>query len=194
MFSVFSDSLFQADIDEMPIGSNPIHYSRSLSQLSQAKLARTLQISRSFLIRVEQGCYKTPGSDLTNYAAEVLSSDPPTILNRYELHQRIKRELTISERPELSPITGPVAAPNQFQKFSSETVTTRIFCHDVFREWREDYWDFSIDFCTSMCIHPDTVKKYESGEMLKMPEQLQDVLRECNLIGNMETDKRWYYV
>lgn len=176
---------------------NPIRYARSLDQLSQAKLARKLQISRPFLIRVEQGCYKTPGSDLTNYAAQTLTVTPRRITETYINFQTARRYSTLDSLTGLSGLVGPVAAPSNITKNSSEGVATvnlrRIFVHEQFKEWREGYWSSAIDFAVSFCVHPDSVRKYELGQMLRMPEQLQDVLRQCNLIGNIDVDRRWYY-
>lgn len=172
---------------------NPIRYARSLDQLSQAKLARALAISRPFLIRVEQGCYKTPGDQLINYASKTLEIPVEKINLMYINYQMMRRAIALESLMELTPISGPVAAQVIQEKSHSERVATRIFNHQVFREWREGYWNSVSDFSVAMCVHPDSVRKYELGEMLRMPEQLQDVLRQCNLLGNIDTDTRWYY-
>lgn len=173
---------------------NPIRYARALEQMTQTKLAKDLMLSRSFVIRVEQSVYRTPGEELTNWAGRVLNIAPREVQERYELHQHIKRELALLDIPSITPISAPVAAQDQNKNFSSDGVTTRIFCYEVFALWRMNYWDSANDFCVQMCVHPDSVKKYEAGDMLHMPDQLESVLREINMLGNLDHSKRWYYV
>jgi DNA-binding XRE family transcriptional regulator len=185
---------FDLELDVPEEGVNPIRYARAVEQITTAQLARNLKISRSFVVRIEQGCYRNPGTELARYASHTLDIPVSEIISRYKQFQKHVRQNTLDNCPELRPISGPVAAEDQNKKFSSDAVTTRIFTHDVFSAWREEYWPQSIDFCTSMCVHPASVKKFEAGLMLNMPEQLVEVLQETGLLGNIEYKQRWYYV
>lgn len=182
-----------ADTGAISDGMNPIKIARASENLTQTRLAHDLMISRSFLIRVEHGVYKTPGAELLSWAANILSATPAYILEWYKQYQKHKRQLTLDD-VNIESISAPVPAEDQNQKFSSSSVTTRIYTHEVFKKWRENYWMTTNDFCVAMCVHPDSVTKYENGDMLHMPEQLLDVLRETNLLGNIEYTMRWYYV
>lgn len=174
--------------------NNPIYFARTSEQLSQASLAKRLGLARPFIIRVEQGCYKTPGDILTDYASQVLELSPKQIIGDYKAFQQAVRINTLRTKVTVEPITGPVPAQDQNKNFSSERVATRIFSHDVFRDWREETWPTLTAFCIDMCVHPSSVNKYENGSMLHMPEQLVSVLQETGLIGNIEYTTRWYYV
>jgi transcriptional regulator with XRE-family HTH domain len=170
---------------------NPISYARMTSHLNKQEFARKMGTSRTYIIRLEQGCYTSPGEKLTRFASEALQIPMEEVNQRYERFQKEKRRET-ANRLNLMPISvsGRVT--------SSTPVGTKIKpvnFHEIFKNWRETYWHSIVNFSDQMCVHPSSVEKYENGALKSMPIILRRALEELNLLeDNFDPFKVWCYV
>lgn len=177
---------------------NPVTYARMTANLSKLELGRQLQISRTFIIRAEQGCYVDPGKKLIKFSCNRLNVDRADLMERYESFQFQKRTDEVSNRSLLK-LRCPFPVEKSF-KNSDQGVTTdtsgliEIYNHEVFKKWREDYYNTIIGFSGSMCVHPSSVEQYENGKLQSMPNQLRDALESMNLIDHsFDPETRWFY-
>lgn len=171
----------------MPI--NPIRTARASENKSQKELASIIGVSRPFVTRAEQGCYETPGTPLTHYCAKVLGVSPAKVHEMYFAFQRAQRRLTMENKFDIKPLTAPPGAAE-----TSNRPKCLTFNHELFKDWREQYWNTVTSFCIDMCIHPYSASHYESGDMYSMPEQIKSVMTECELLDrSFDPSVRWFY-
>lgn len=167
---------------------NPITYARMSAGLSKSELSKKLDLSRTYLIRAEQGCYVDPGKKLIPWTCRILNTDKDSLLERYKDFQFEKRSSELEYRNP-TPLGNNVIIPPCRDQNCSE-----IYPHKIFKEWREDYWNTIVGFAGAMCVHPASVEQYENGKLSSMPNQLQDALQSMNLIANQfPVEERWFY-
>lgn len=146
---------------------------------SQNRLAKDLALDRSYIIRAEKGLYTLPSDTLIRYASASLGISVSTVIDRYKSYQTSIRENTLSAKFEnliplhvtISNPLNPIGDPN-----ANETPG------QVFKAWRELYWNTVTNFCNDMCVHPTSVSGFETGSISRMPRQLFDVLNEYDLL------------
>lgn len=168
---------------------NPIRVARNLETLSQGALATKLGLSRPYIVRAEQGCYVRPGTPLEHFVSRTMRIPPQEVMRKYREFQSSQRKFTIEQR-----LYGmeKLGAPAEIS--SEEDTKHIVFPHQLFAKWREGYWATVTQFSVDLCVHPYSVAHYEDGDMYSMPEQLREVLTECNLLDEgFLNDKRWYY-
>jgi len=166
---------------------NPISRARTLSTLSTTGLAKKLGVSRQYISRLEQGLYERPNKEVLKWAVDILNKSLDTTINEeqflgaYKHWQWNKRRETV-QRLALRPV-----AVTDYDRVRQPEV---IYYHKIFRQWRNDYWKSSHNFCVDMCLHPSPVADYEDGIMHTMPSQLKKVMFKLGLIGEgFKTDE-----
>jgi transcriptional regulator with XRE-family HTH domain len=164
---------------------NPITYARYLSSISSTRLAKDLSVSRQYLSRLEQGLYDKPNNEVVQWTATTINRhlDKPVTA---EMIEQLYREWQWQQREstKLNKALLPVAITDHDlvaqPSFREHGV---IYYHQIFKQWRSDYWNTAHAFCVDMCLHPSPVADYEEGETITMPNQLKKVLTEMHLIG-----------
>lgn len=171
---------------------NPVSYARMSAGLTKTALSNKLSVSRTFIIRAEQGCYETPGNKLGSFTTKTLNIGRETLQERYENFQYEKRTGEVEFRGPL--LLGAEVVLNQADHLPDSHTPVEIYPHLIFKKWREAYWNTIIGFSGSMCVHPSSVEQYESGKYKSMPIQLKDALESMNLIApGFKVNERWFY-
>jgi transcriptional regulator with XRE-family HTH domain len=172
---------------------NPVTYARYLDGSSTTALTKRLDVSRQYLSRLEQGLYDKPSAKLMNWVTDVLnkSLDKPVTP---EMVEQLYREWQWQEREsvKLNKALRPVTV-TEYHRVSQPSFREHgvLYYHQVFVQWRGDYWNTSHAFCVDLRLHPSPVAEYEEGLTHTMPNQLKKVLRELHLIGDgFKTNER----
>lgn len=196
---------------------NPITLARINAGISKSEFSRKVNLSRTWVLRAEEGCYSNPGSKLVNFTCETLMISKSEFNRRYqgfqkevrtkstELLEPIKVEhrvdsadLDDSVKRVLSKTTLETAikmAPVGFMQTSSENPIEITYMHQVFKKWRMGYFNAVIAFSRALCVHPSSVEQYESGSYDSMPVLLMDALKEVKLLDeSFDPYSKWCYV
>lgn len=146
--------------------ANPITDARIMQAISANQLAKRLGLSRQYLSRAEQGTYSNLNPALKRWVANALSIGVASVEKRYLVFQAAQRRATVEK-----------IDPHRLERHSSDEPG-----HVIFERWRNGYWSSPMSFAVAMCVHPDSVQKYEEGIQKKMPDQLHFALSQMDLI------------
>lgn len=135
--------------------------------LSISQLANRINVSESTVIRTEQGLYHAiPPRILTflDNSSEFLSRG--SIISQYARFQAsIRNRSFLSER--FSRNVGALLAKTV--KNFPEKNPALLLRKNVLE------YDSRLKFCQALCLHPSTIKRFEDGLALSVPEQMRDV-------------------
>lgn len=182
---------------------NPIMEARMDAALSKQEFSRRLGISRTFILRAEEGCYSSPGSKLIAFSTKQLKISISEFNRRYAKFQRETRiRLTENIEPlqivncvdaKLVKVDTSVGLETSVSDFDEDIKIVRL--HEEFKKWRENYWTSYVGFCQALCVHPASVENYENGAYDQMPRLIMDALNEVSLIdASFNPDLKWVYV
>jgi hypothetical protein len=202
---------------------NPLTFARMQAGMSKAEFPRKFNISRTYCIRAEQGCYVRPADRLLNFACSTLKMSHSEFMRKYREFQTETRMNSIKAR-DIKPVTinelaeaklaNQMVNPSSISpvgpfKDDSEKVTTnetivwgrshhptnshRIYMHEEFRKWRLSYYNSRVEFCAALCLHPTSVEYYEDGKYKSMPDQIEEVMIKHGLIGDLIPGRVWVY-
>lgn len=188
---------------------NPITAARMRAGLSKAEFCRQMRLSRTFILRAEEGTYDNPGSKLIEFSTNTLGISKLEFRRQYSQFQSQVRQHT-KETVQINPLAidhrvtarderavGRLLTKTENDlelELNSEDIT-RVFMHKIFRQWRENYWGTYINFAKALCVHPASVENYEAGSYNSMPLLMQDALNEIDLIDpSFDPRLRWCYV
>lgn len=157
---------------------NPITLARIDAGFSKTALAKKLRLSKTFIIRSEQACYSNPGSKLIEFSTNQLMIGRITFFKQYNSFQEEVRKKSAQDVQPLQVVNRIVALDQ------STGPVGYVKTHEVFKQWREDYWRSIVGFSVAMCVHPQSVESYERGLYDQMPVLIQDALRSVNLIDD----------
>lgn len=146
---------------------NPITDARIGVSMSGPGLAKKLGLSRQYVNRAEQGTYSSLNPELVRWVGVTLSIDTRSVIRRYNIFQKATREATVEK-----------IEPHKLERSGNEPG------HVLFERWRSGYWTSPTQFAVAFCVHPDSVQKYEEGIQKTMPGQIQNALREVNLLAD----------
>lgn len=189
---------------------NPITEARLSAALSKQEFSRRLKLSRTFILRAEEGCYSNPGQKLIEFSTNELKISTSEFKRRY---YRFQRETRIRKTENIEPLQivnqvrqkqtiistdAPVEHIQGIYEvdldLNSEDIKI-VKLHNVFRQWREGYWTSYVGFCQALCVHPASVENYENGSYDFMPRLMVDALNDVSLIdSSFNPDLRWVYV
>lgn len=168
---------------------NPITYARITAGLSKQALSKKLGVSRTYIIRAEQACYVNPGTKLVDFSCGALGVSHEEFKRKYKNFQVEQRALAVLNLEKLE-VKNRLRAEDP-----EETPKRKLYYHEVFKVWREGYWNSPIVFSSSLCFHPDSVSNYEQGEYNSMPIVMARVLKDLGLIdSSFDVYSRWCYV
>jgi transcriptional regulator with XRE-family HTH domain len=167
---------------------NPVSYARYLANISTNALAKKLGVSRQYISRLEQGIYDKPNKELLNWTVSTINRNTPTekhvshkaVEQLYKEWQWQKRESCAMSKS-LRPVE--VTEWDIVRQKAQNRQDDLIYYHQIFAQWRGDYWTTTHAFCVDMCLHPSSVTDYEEGNTVTMPKNLRDVLLQMKLIG-----------
>ncbi len=193
---------------------NPITAARVSAGLSKQEFARRMRVSRTFILRSEEGCYHRPSSNLIKFSTNTLGISNSEFMRQYTRFQSFTRKKsaenieplaitnlvdweTISKAGLFVPGPLPVGAVsnsvNDLEINSSDI--EKIELRRIFKKWREGYWNTYVSFCKSLCVHPASVQNYESGDYSVMPDQMITALNDANLMdSSFNPNLKWCYV
>jgi transcriptional regulator with XRE-family HTH domain len=153
-------------IDNALATSNPVSRARVKGGYSLEKLGKIVGLSKQYLSRAEHGTYSGLNKELVAWISHSLEMSPKAVRSSYESFQSEQRHNTVrTHHIDFLARKGSLEAG-----------------HVLFRHWREGHWYSQIAFCRDLCVHPVSVENYEEGITMFMPAQLQDALREVNLL------------
>ena len=152
--------------------TNPIVEARLEKSMTSNMLAKNLGLSRQYLSRAEQGTYTSLNPQLTRWVAQSLSVHPRSVEDKYRSFQHHKRTATVEE-----------LAPHILRRNGAEAE------HLTFERWRNGYWQSPLAFAVGMCLHPDSVQKYEEGIQRGMPQQIKMALEQVKLLDSAWNDE-----
>lgn len=178
---------------------NPITAARVSAGLSKMEFGRRLKLSRTFILRAEEGCYSNPGSKLIEFSTKTLGISNTEFKRQYTRFQSFTRKQAILKLHNLEPLSiqnraswddlksispvGEVTNSEVDLELISDDVN-RVKVHSLFKKWRENYWGTYIGFSKALCVHPASVENYENGNYDSMPELMIDALNEVGLIDS----------
>jgi transcriptional regulator with XRE-family HTH domain len=128
-------------------------------------LAKKLGLSRQYVSRAEQGTYTSLNPQLLRWVSQSQAINVRDVERQYQNFQRAKRVDTVEE-----------LAPHILRRNGSEAE------HLTFERWRGGYWVSPLAFAVGMCLHPDSVQKYEEGIQEGMPQQIKIALEQVKLL------------
>lgn len=210
---------------------NPITEARIDAGISKNSFSHKINLSRTWILRAEEGCYSNPGPKLIEFTMKQLgitrnefkrryayfqqevrkttaqTLDPIQVMNRVEAEQ-LKRSLpgqrlafaeTLEFTFKRGPKTGPVGSFPVNNSVDDLVINNpnivKRYMHEVFKEWRETYFNSTISFARSMCVHPESVNTYEKGLYDAMPYLIEDALKEVKLMDDsFDPRTKWVYV
>jgi transcriptional regulator with XRE-family HTH domain len=169
---------------------NPVTYARYLAgNISTSALSRRLNVSRQYISRLEQGLYDKPNQQLLDWTVSALNRNRgadkkpvshAAVEQLYKEWQWQKRESCKMNR-----LVRPVEVTEH--QLARQKAKNRgsdiIYYHQIFVDWRSDYWTTTHAFCVDMCLHPSPVVDYEEGHTHTMPNSLKKVMTQLNLLG-----------
>lgn len=135
---------------------------RRRTGLSQERLAELLDVSRHYVIRLEQGIYRRPSKETLAKLASILRVTEAQLLSDYFEFQREKRK----------------EFAEKFENFNSLTAYSGTKHPLVY--WRETQGLSRIGLCKELCIHQDSLRDYELQLQTHIPEQLEEALNQIN--------------
>lgn len=175
---------------------NPITAARVSAGLSKQKFSQTLHLSRTFILRAEEGCYSNPGSTIVNFSTKTLGISKAEFMRQYTRFQSFTRKRAIEAIAGIEPLaienltnfsTLPpvekIKSSENDLEISSKDID-KVYTHRVFKQWREGYWSTYVQFAKALCVHPASVENYENGDYKSMPELMIDALDEVNLFDS----------
>jgi transcriptional regulator with XRE-family HTH domain len=182
---------------------NPITEARMSAALSKQEFSRRLRLSRTFILRAEEGCYSNPGSKLIQFSTNELKISIGEFNRRYAKFQRDTR-IRRTENIEPLQIVNQVVARTPVGlvrgiyevdlEINSDDIKT-VQLNEEFKKWRESYWTSYVGFCQALCVHPASVENYEEGRYDFMPRLIVDALSEVSLLdSSFNPDLKWVYV
>lgn len=159
---------------------NPLTEARSVANISANRLAKSLKLSRQYLSRADQGTYININPSLMAFTCETLHTNSKDVMESYRKFQEARRLETIERiNPRLLAVEPPVDGSKS------------KFHYEIFRGWREEYWNTIITFASQMCVHPGTVTNYETGQQRHMPYMIRDALVQVKLLHpSFDTEAR----
>lgn len=160
---------------------NPLKSIRLSLNLTQDQVSESTGLSKSAILRAEQGVYPNISDALLSfYAQSCLQADltfvPSVLREGYRSFQRLTR-LRSGPNPPVSASNGSrsdrligLMEPHRF----------RVTCHP-FVEWRESMDLSQIAISKLYCVHPAMVYRFENQPHLceLVPEPLLEALREA---------------
>jgi hypothetical protein len=176
---------------------NPITAARVSAGLSKQQFSKNLRLSRTFILRAEEGCYSNPGSTLVNFSTNELGISKSEFMRQYTRFQKFTRKRAIDNLPNIELLSienlAPCRAlenPNPPDDLEVNLIEIeskdidKLYLHRVFKKWRESYWSTYVGFAKALCVHPASVENYENGAYKFMPELMIDALDEVNLFDS----------
>jgi len=143
---------------------NPVYVVRRKLGLSHAELADRYSVSKSTLLRTEQGLYaRIPPEILSGLRLD--HSSPWSISADYSRYQTSQRD----RNSHLLRSLGTVGL--YADALGHPFISWRLYEGILSR----------LEFCRLFCIHPSTVKRYEDGISLSTPSVILDLIRAYNI-------------
>jgi hypothetical protein len=115
--------------------------------------------------RAEQGTYTSLNPALLKWVSQSQAINVRDVERRYQDFQKAKRFDTVDE-----------LSPHVLRRNGAEAE------HLTFERWRNGYWVSPLSFAVTMCLHPDSVQKYEEGIQKGMPGQIRIALEQVKLL------------
>lgn len=183
---------------------NPITFARIDAGYSKLEFARVMRLSRTFILRAEDGCFRNPGAKLTNFSCKQMGisiTEFKKLLNQFQKDKRAKSAEDIEpiqivnrvKSADLTPV-GLLSVDISEVDLENSKIKT-IYMHQAFKNWREGYWNSVTNFSSSMCVHPASASTYEDGGYEVMPILIQDALNEVHLLDKtFDPNIKWCYV
>jgi ribosome-binding protein aMBF1 (putative translation factor) len=178
---------------------NPITYARTTAGLSKHQLSAKMRLSRTFILRAEEGCYTNPGTKLIDFTCSTLQISRGEFRRQYRHFQSEQRKraaetlepLQVPNRvkSELTPVGPVINSEDDLEHFKT------VYFHKVFKSWREDYWASRNNAASALCLHPASIENYEEGAYKQMPELIKEALQEVKLLDeSFDPNAEWCYV
>lgn len=188
---------------------NPITAARVDAGISKSEFSKQTGLSRTWILRAEEGCYSNPGSKLLEFSCNQLEISHSEFFRRYRAFQTNQRKraaenlepIQIVNRVKAITINhGPDRPVGSFPTKNSEDDLEnnrfeKIWFNDVFKEWRENSFQNTMNFSKALCVHPSSVDNYEKGNYDAMPVLIEDALNEVKLLDStFDPRLKWCYV
>jgi transcriptional regulator with XRE-family HTH domain len=158
---------------------NPVKQFRVSRGWSIKEMSEQAGVSVSTVTRTEQGCYNEIPPRLLGF----ISSDYLSVglvrsdFRRFKASQRDSVLVNREKRGGFLNVTDP-----------------RVWNTNPFVWWRLiNGWNSRLSFCKDMCLHPSTVKRYDDGTAVRMPEDIQIALTDIEIDWEVidEQYQRW---
>lgn len=168
---------------------NPITSARVTAGLSKHQLEKKVGITRTCILRSEEGCYDRAPTKLKDFSVRTLEISNREFERRYQSFRSNHRKDSAFDKQPLQ-IINRAAAIMTIQSSPvglnqvPEVDLVKIKTHLIFKEWREDYYRAILTFCQAFCVHPASVANYEKGQYKSMPDSIVEALTEVNLIDS----------
>ncbi len=145
---------------------NPIRSLRISLGLTQGDLVKLSTLSRMVVLRTEQGLYKSPSPLITSPLIE-LAGNPETLT-----HESLVEAYKASQKYQCE--------NQQYWVKKLPTSPKRLWgnpddSHPIvyFRgRWAPPVAKSRMGFCKAFCLHPNSMRLFESGEQLTVPSSL----------------------
>lgn len=153
---------------------NPIKAIRLSLGLSQGDLIRYSGLNRMVVLRTEQGLYSSPSAQITSPLIELSGAEitHEELVGLYKSSQRFTRQSQnwwvggIPPVAELNHLTGEKVHPFVALRESK-------FTPSMFRS--------RMGFCKAFCLHPNSMRLFEHGEQITLPESLSVGLTDAGM-------------
>lgn len=190
---------------------NPITVARGNAGVSKSEFSKRMGLSRTWILRAEEGCYANPGTKLVEFSCYNLDISHSEFFRRYRTFQANQRKRSaehlepiqiVNRVKALSPTPGPVNPDDcpvgSFPIINSEDDLENykaIYMNEIFKEWRVDSFQNTVNFAKALCVHPSSVDNYERGNYDAMPILIEEALNSVKLIDKtFDPRLKWCYV
>lgn len=145
-----------------PNPANPLRLAREELGFTQAQMGTLVGMSRTSVLRYEQGLYITPTNKYTVAASSALDISEKHLLEDYQFFQ-IKTRVASSPR---LPLFNPPVAKSRLRSEGLHPLET----------WRLAGGFSQIGFCVAFCCHPAQIAKFEGFRTTTTPSCLVTAL------------------
>lgn len=149
---------------------NPFFESRVKSKKNQVQIARELDVAPAFIMKVEQGLFRSVPHRLVEHYLTELGLDPNWI-HQYRRFQLLTRR----------------SAPRPFNK----TRTVMLPEPFDFAEFRELNWSHltKAGWCRAFCVHPSVLNSIENKMPDRLPYEIEIALLDSGVCNSAEMSK-----
>ena len=161
---------------------NPIKAIRLSLKLSQGDLIRFSGLSRLVVLRTEQGLYSSPSRQITTPLIDLTGGaiTHEQIRDLYHAYQKYQRGSQAYWIANVVALGNGIKVTSTLPAVADPLSTLHPFIY-LRKRYAPVEFQSRLGFCRAFCLHPNSIRLFESGEQLTLPSSLVVGLTEAKM-------------